>query len=447
VFRVILVTRPTNLKIELLTPVNDILSLAESLNMARTKDKDTDVRAESLVTRWFKEPSLRSALFSFTVTRLLIFLVILLSANMRFEPTVRDEFGDIHESTIMLKNNRVADVLTRVTSGADSLWILNIARNGYEKEPFNTNIQHTWAYFPLYPLLLRAVSTLTGNLPLTGIFLSSLLLLAALVFLYRLVIAFDYEPAVAERAVFYTAAFPVSYFFSMAQTESLFLLLTVGCIYAARRQRWWLAGMCGAFASATRFAGVFLVVPLAFMYWEQARMRMETQREKSAAIKMDVLHLLLVPVGLLAFMLYLRSITGNAFAFADIQAAWGHDAGFFWRPLRAYLKNPYHVSVNWDFRLLNFCAAISALLCGVVWLHKRNWAFGLYALISVIVPLSYQAALQSIARYLLVIFPVFIILGIWGRSPRFDQLIRVVFVALLSLMSAMLAVRVTLALS
>ena len=387
-----------------------------------------------------KDPAIRAALFAFVVTRLLIFFVILLSANIRFEPVVRDQFGDIHESKITLGTMPVAEVLTRVTSGADSLWIMNIARDGYEREPFNTSTQHTWAYFPLYPLLLRALAKLTGNLALTGIFLSSTLFLLALILLYRTVIAFDYAEAVADRVVLYIAAFPVSYFFSLAQSESLFLLLTVACFYAARRSRWWLAGICGALASATRFAGVFLIVPLAVLYWQN-------RRAVGGKIKPDVLSLLLVPLGLLAFMVYLKSLTGNALAFADIQVAWGHDLGAFWRPLLTYLTHPLQVSANWDFRLLNFAAAIVALVCGVWLLLKREWAFALYTLVSILIPLSYQASLQSIARYSMVIFPMFIVLALWGRSPRVDQCIRVVFIALLSLVSAMLAARVTLALS
>lgn len=386
------------------------------------------------------DPSLRSAFFAFTLTRLLILFVILLSANITFEPTVRDQFGDIHESNISLRNTRPLDVLRRVTLGADSLWIINIARAGYEKEPFNTNIQHTWAYFPLYPLLLRALAWLTGDLALTGIVLSSTLFLFGLILLYRTVIAFNYDPAVADRTVFYLAAFPVSYFFSLAQTESLFLLLTVGCFYAAKRERWWLAGLCGALASATRFAGVFLLVPLAVMYWQGMRGR-------NGRLKADVASLLLVPVGLIAFMIYLRSITGNPLAFAEIQVTWGHDPGMFWRPLLAYLTDPFRVSVRWDFRLLNFAAAVMTLICSLILLKKRQWAFALYSLISILVPLSYQATLQSIARYSMVIFPVFVVLAWAGRSPRVDQIIRVAFIVLLSLMSAMLAVRVTLALS
>src|SRR5947207_3117327 len=94
--------------------------------------------------------SFRSAVFSCTVTRLLILFVVIMTASMRFEPAVQDQFGDFHETSIRLGSTRLTEILTRATSGADSLWILNIARNGYEKEPFDTTTQHTWAYFPLY---------------------------------------------------------------------------------------------------------------------------------------------------------------------------------------------------------------------------------------------------------------------------------------------------------
>jgi hypothetical protein len=389
--------------------------------------------------------SVRSALFAFALTRLLILFVILLSANVRFEPPVADQFGAIYESNISLNNISAAAVLRRVTQGADSLWIINIARDGYEKEPFNTNTQHNWAYFPLYPLILGTIARLTGDVPLTGIALSSGFFLFALVVLHRTVTEFNYDEGVADRTVFYVAAFPVSYFFSLAQTESLFLLLTIGSFYAARRQRWWLAGLCGALASATRFAGVFLLVPLAILYWQSCCGG--SNGRSFRGIKANVVALLLVPLGLIAFMVYLRSITGNALAFADIQVAWGHTGGVFWRALVAYMRDANRVSVRWDFRLLNFAAAVTGLVAVIALLKKREWAFAFYALISILVPLSYQDSLQSIARYVMVIFPIFIVLGWAGRSPRMDQAMRAVFIALLALMSAMLAARVTLALS
>jgi Mannosyltransferase (PIG-V) len=384
-----------------------------------------------------RDPAIRAGTFAFFLTRLLILAVILLTSSIVFEPAVSTPFGPLHESNISFHNLAVGQALSRVTLGADSAWIMNIAINGYEKEPFNTTAQHTWAYFPLYPLLLRLCARITGEFPLTGMALSSLFFLLALIIFHKTVGEFGYEQPVADRAVFYLAAFPLSYFFLLAQTESLFLLLTVGAFSAARRQRWWLAGVCGALASATRFAGVFLIVPLAILYWQSY----------GRQIRASIGSLVLVPLGLVAFMIYLRAITGNPLAFADIQVTWGHSAGFFWRPLLTYLSDPLRLSAGWDFRLLNFVAATIALLCGAVLLRHKEWALGLFALISIIVPMSFQPLLQSLARYVMVIFPVFIVLATVGRSQKVDQIIRSLCIGLLCLMSALLAARVTIAFS
>jgi len=392
-------------------------------------------KTDSAIRRLLIDPGTRAGVFVFVLTRLLILLVLLLGSSIVFQ-SATTPFGTVHESTVSLHQKSATEVLRQVTSGSDSGWLMNIAINGYEKEPFSLATQHTWAYFPLYPLLWRGAATITGEFPLTGVVLSNLCLLLALIVLYRAVRAFGYDEGVAGRTIFYLAAFPASYFFSLAQTESLFLLLTVSCIYAARRERWWLAGSLGALASATRFAGVFLLVPLCVLYW---------QNRAAARRAIHALALLLVPVGLIAFMLYLKHITGNALAFSDIQVAWGHTAGFFWRPLLTYLKDPLLVSAGWDFRLLNFAAALMALVCSVVLLKQRAWALGLFALLSIVVPMSYQPLLQSLARYVAVVFPVFIVLAIAGRSSRFDQTIRAVFIGLLCLMSALLAARVTIA--
>ena len=395
------------------------------------------------------DAGVRAGLFAFVLTRLLILFVVLLSSSIVFKQTVSTPSGVVHESTISLHHQSVAATLRRVTSGADSGWIMNIAINGYEREPFNTATQHTWAYFPLYPLLCRCAAKVTGEFPLTGMVLSNFFLLAALILLHGTVRAFGYELAVADRTIFYVAAFPASYFFSLAQTESLFLLLTVSCLYVAKRERWWLAGILGALASATRFAGVFLLIPLGVLYWQASRTTgvdtSPNSKRVSGRIKANVAALLLVPVGLFVYMLYLKSITGDAFAFAHIQVAWSHSAGFFWRPIFTYLRDPLLLSVGWDFRLLNFAAAVMALVCAAVLLKGGEWALGLFAAVSILVPMSFQPLLQSLARYVMVIFPVFIVLADAGRSPRVDQTIRAIFIGLLCLMSAMLAAGVTLA--
>jgi hypothetical protein len=287
-------------------------------------------------------------------------------------------------------------------------------------------------------LLLHLAARLTGEYALTGSLLSNLFFLGALIILHKTVRAFGYDEGCADRTIFYLAAFPTSYFFSLPVTESLFLFLSVFCFFQAKRGSWWLAGICGALAAATKLVGIFLLPALLVLYWQTHRREKFRLRELTG--------LLLIPLGLASFMLYLKLITGNALAFVEVQAAWGHTAGLFLRPLFDYLINPLEVSVRWDFRLLNFAAAVLALCCGGILLKRRQWALGLYALLCIIAPLS-AMHLQSTARYVLAAFPIFIILATAGERSRTDQIIRTLFVALLALMTTLFAVHFSTAMS
>jgi hypothetical protein len=180
---------------------------------------------------------------------------------------------------------------------------------------------------------------------------------------------------------------------------------------------------------------------LAVLYWEMYR-PLGTIR----ALRKEGLALLLIPAGLLSFMIYLQVITGNALAFKDAMAAWGRKAGFFFSPLLDYLGHPAEVAAHWDFRLLNFSAVTIALACGIALLKRRQFALAAYTLMAVLVALS-SALLQSQARYAMVVFPVYLTLAIAGRQPKFDQVIRTVFLVLFALMSALFAAHFTLALS
>lgn len=387
------------------------------------------------VAAWRWDAAVRSALFAFGLTRLLILLVFILTTNFEI-PIPPQTAGDYKNPNIVIHKESVRPRLAELAGYGDGGWYMGIARDGYERRPFDAEEQHNWAFFPLYPLLLRLVSNITSGMALTGMALSSLLLLPALVLLYKLTISFGYDEATADRAVFYLAAFPVSYFFSLPMTESLFLLLTVGSFYAARRERWWTAGVLGALASATRVTGVVLLPVLCVLYWQQHRGRPRA----------DVLKLLLIPLGLLSFMYFLDVITGDALAFRHVLGRWGRESGFFLRPLFEFLRHPQEISMSWDFRLLNFTASVVALACGVVLAKRREWALSLYVLAGIVIPLSSQL-LQSHARYVMVVFPIFIVLAIWGRHPRVDQLIRTAFVTLLALMSALFAAHFSIAMS
>jgi hypothetical protein len=203
-------------------------------------------------------------------------------------------------------------------------------------------------------------------------------------------------------------------------------MLAVGSFLAAKRDAWLLAGICAGLASATHYRGSFLFPALLIFYW---------QSHRPFKLRANILWLLFAPLGLLAFMSYLYAITGNAFAFADAQAVWKVRWGFFLQPLITFIISPFELSAGWNFRMLNFAAAATALTCGFAWIRRREWAWAFYIFVSVITPLS-TVTLEGHTRYMAVVFPLFVMLAIWGRSPLIDQTIRTVFLVLLTLMTA-----------
>ena len=385
-----------------------------------------------------RDRSVRSALFAFTLSRTIVLVIFVL---VGLTTTAPDAVPGHVDTSISAKKGPVAQRLRDGVSTADVNWYVGIARRGYDPGPFNADVPHNWAFFPLFPLLLHLASYVTGGFALTGMALSHIFFLLALFLLHRVSLLFGLTGDDADRSLFYLAVFPTSYFFSIPLPESLFLMLTVGSFYFAKSERWWLAGLCGAFASATRTTGVLLLLALAVLYWEMYRPLRNVH-----ALRKDGLALLLIPTGLVSFMIYLHAITGNAFAFKDAMAAWGRRAGLFLSPLYDYLRQPGEIALHWDFKLLNFLAVSIALACGVVLLKRRQFALAAYTLLAVLVALS-SGLLQSQARYAMVIFPVYMVLATLGRRAKFDQMIRAVFLVFLALMTAMFAAHFTLALS
>jgi Gpi18-like mannosyltransferase len=379
--------------------------------------------------------SFRSAFFSFVLTRAIVLGCLVLAASARPEEPVSPT--STIEASIYVRQRAILRWLGEAVTTADANWYMDIARNGYDKVPFDASRQRNWAFFPLYPSIVRVAARLTGEFSITAAILSNIFFLVALVVIHKTALLFDPDIESANLAVFYLAAFPTAYFFSFPWTESLFLLLTVSAFFFAKKEKWWLAGACGALASATRFAGIFLWLPLIVLYLETYRLRLRSQ----------LLALSLIPVGLLAFMLYLHSITGNAVAFYGIQSAWGREPTFFLQPLWSYLRNPWLLGAPWNFRVLNFASVVLALACLPVLFRRRQWALGLYTLISLVVPLSAGLEMLSLSRFVGVVFPVFLVLGRAGRSPTIDRIITIVFVVLLGLLTTMFARRVSMALT
>ncbi|HEV7798754.1 MAG TPA: mannosyltransferase family protein [Pyrinomonadaceae bacterium] len=405
---------------------------------AKTRDRSSLPFARDFAGRVLRDRSVRAALFSFTLSRAIVLVIFVLVGLMKTAP---DAFPGHVDAYISLDKAPIARVLRQEALTADVNWYVGIAEHGYEQRPFNNDVPRNWAFFPLFPLLVHLASYATREFVLTGMALSHIFFLLALFLLHRLSLLFGLSADDADRSLFYLAVFPTSYFFSLPLPESLFLMLTVASFYFAKSERWWLAGLCGALASATRANGILLLLALAVLYWEMYRPLVNAR-----ALRKDGLALLLIPTGLVSFMIYLHRITGDAFAFKGAMAAWGRKAGFFFSPLFEYLRHPTEIAAHWDFKLLNFLAVVLVLACGALLLKRRQFALAVYTFLAVLVALS-SALLQSQARYAMVVFPVYMVLGTLGRRRNIDQTIRAIFLVLFALLTALFAAHFTLALS
>jgi len=209
-------------------PGREFLSLRE-----RTRKALARLPFASLAGRTLGEHSTRAALYIFLLTRTIIIVIFILVGQIKVMP---DPFNPgTTNSYLSLRKIPISRILNEEAQTADANWYMTIADKGYEPVAFENTTAHNWAFFPLYPLLLRVASRATGELTLTGMLISELLFFFALLLLHKTALAFGLDADAAGRTIFYLAIFPVSYFFSLPVPESLFLLLTTASFYSDRR--------------------------------------------------------------------------------------------------------------------------------------------------------------------------------------------------------------------
>jgi len=315
----------------------------------------------------------------------------------------------------------------------DSGWYFDIARRGYF---FNPAGQSSIAFFPLYPMLMRAAAAPFGGseraIWIAGIAISMTAFVAALLVLHTFSQRVLGERDAARRAVLYIAVFPFSLFFTRVYTESLFFLLTVVAIASAYDKRWWRAGMAGGLAALTRSNGILVVLPLLCLALKG--------RPGVRALVPRLVGLALVPMGLCIYCAYVYTLTGNPLAWLDAQRYWFYSVGDMpWRRLLSLasaiehrgLYDYFFTSDQAPYQLIHGFVALTVLALTPSIFKRLGVALGVYTLVSLTVPLS-GSDLQGIGRYMSVVFPIFMLLGSL-RSPRVHEAILVSFSLFLAL--------------
>ncbi len=283
-------------------------------------------------------------------------------------------------------------------------------------------VPHQTAFFPLYPLLERCLMVITRNPFTAGLLISDVAGLLMLTVLYRLVEE-DFDAERASRTVLYLSVFPTAFFLAAAYNESLFICLALFSFYYMRHGNWWLAGLFGFLASLTRSAGILLLVPFCYEYLYQHRFNLK-------AIRLDVIASLGMPAGIAAFAIYCYFQFHDLFASLHAQAYWHPRMHIPGEGMVLSLRLITHSSGLLSFQAIHnlldlvpdlFALALIILSFVGPWKLPRNlWAYSLYAaalyLFFQLYPTIGIFPLLSVARYLLEVFPAFIILASLGKN-------------------------------
>lgn len=290
----------------------------------------------------------------------------------------------------------------------DAGWYLDIMKHGYrlfEPAPGQRNT----VFFPLYPMTVKATSVVLHiDLPWAAVLVSAGAFVGASVIFYRWVME-RWGIRTARSSLLLMATAPHAFYFNACYTESLFLLVMVGAFYAAQRQRWFLAGLCLALASATRLPGIVGMFGVALIALEQVEW-------KPLELSWKVLGIGLGVLGVGAFALYLGQTLGDPLLFSATNAiGWsaGHD---FMTDLKSTLSIEGWLSARLRIAEAEHIILLSfATIIALTSRKRLGMALVLFCLALLAI---YWRVWFSASRYVLTMFPLYVSVAILLRKHR-----------------------------
>jgi hypothetical protein len=336
---------------------------------------------------------------------------------------VAAQFGDNPPATL-------GDLLRRTLDQWDAGWYMAIARDGYSAQIDGNTGQGNIAFYPLLPLLIKLAHFVVPSWRLAGALVAHLALAGALLYLWALV-SLDYDWPTARRAVIALLIFPTAVFLTAVYTESLLLLAFTAALYHARRGQWWAAGLWGAAAGLTKTMGAIVLVALLWEYWRaRAWQGVGWRRLVGHAAS-----LALIPLGAVAFLVYLQVRFGSYQIYFIVQKNWYRGSWFQpffpdgWEFLGSFFDGTHEQVINYfypqgavtlptttTFMVIDLLFLLIGLLFGLVILWRVRVSYGLLTILGLLV-IAYSGSPQSFNRYTLVLFPIPLACALAARRP------------------------------
>lgn len=314
----------------------------------------------------------------------------------------------------------------------DTGWYHSIAQGGYfYKGP---DEQSSVAFFPAYPLAMRLVGALVGNLIVAGVVVTLACGLAVAVLFHRWVESF-LGPRTARFALALLLCYPFAfYFFGAVYSDALFIAAVIGAFLLLERDRPLLAGLVGIVATAARPVGIALVVGLVLRVLEirgvlpgsrppslvarpapVARDRpavpLVPRRVRLSALRPSDAGVLLSVLGLVAFAALLWYRFADPLAFTRVSSAPGWAKAL---NLETVLKvhlfrllDSYGLNIVTFWLVAQGLFALVALALVPATIRRFGWGYGAYLLVAVGIAFASTRDFIGMGRYVLAGFPAF----------------------------------------
>ncbi|MEU8759888.1 hypothetical protein [Streptomyces sp. NPDC048659] len=292
----------------------------------------------------------------------------------------------------------------------DSGWYLDIAAHGYDRALGPPGDHDNLAFFPLYPLLVRALSAVApGSAASAGLGLAWGCSLLAAWGVFAVGDRLHGRRTGTLLAVLW-GALPVAAVQWMGYTESLFTALAAWALYAVLRGRWaWAAGLAVA-AGLTRPTGVAVAAAVAAGALLAAR---RGERRAWAAV-------CAAPLGWLGYVAWVAARLGRRDGYFAVQRRWGNewDGGAttlrLLRGVLVYARGPSLFLV-----VVSLVLVVSAGLFLLALADRQPLPLLVFSGVLLLVVLGSGGVYFPRARFLLPAFPLLLPLarGLAGSRP------------------------------
>ena len=323
----------------------------------------------------------------------------------------------------------------------DGVHYLTIADRGYEAADL---IQ---AFFPLFPLVVKGFNYIINNSLVSGLIIVNLCSLLMLLAFSKL-LSLDYKFKDIKWIMIVYLSFCTSFFFRSFYNESLFMVFVFFSLFFARKQKYLLAGIIAALATATRVIGIFLLptllIELLYQMYIANKKKIQLKDLKSKAFLKNITYISISSLGLLLYMVYLEKNYNDYLYFFHVQQEFG--AGrqeslislpqVIWRYIKM-LATYKPINLKYYAIVQEFLTSILGIFALIFSFKKVRLSYWTFGLLCFILP-TLTGTFSSMPRYILVCFALFIATSNLIKQNKIAKLLWFTIMPLLQILNLVL---------